>query len=133
MPTQTTGSFTFTDWTEEVLGEGYPKLAHASVTNAFSGGIEASGTVCRYTIAYVEEGLGTFTGMEALNGTLDGRKGAFLLEQRGSFRADGSLECAFDVVPGSGPGELAGLRGSGGFTTRHGDTSVAYTFAYELG
>ncbi|WP_345670179.1 DUF3224 domain-containing protein, partial [Streptomyces phyllanthi] len=39
---------------------------------------------------------------------------------------------AFEVVPGTGTGELTGLRGTGGFTYRHGESSVAYTFDYEL-
>ncbi|MDX6762704.1 hypothetical protein SIN09_25635, partial [Streptomyces sp. F8] len=39
----------------------------------------------------------------------------------------------FVVVPGSGTVDLVGLvglAGSGGFAHRHGDTSVAYSFAY---
>ncbi|MGW2994489.1 DUF3224 domain-containing protein [Streptomyces sp. NPDC001193] len=53
-------------------------------------------------------------------------------EQRGTFDASGT-RCTFEVVPGSGSGELAGLSGSGGFTYRHGDTSVAYEFGYTVG
>ncbi|WP_030848590.1 DUF3224 domain-containing protein [Streptomyces sp. NRRL F-4474] len=36
----------------------------------------------------------------------------------------------FVVVPGSGTVDLVDLTGSGGFAHRHGDTSVAYSFAY---
>ncbi|OLZ58564.1 hypothetical protein AVW11_27800 [Streptomyces amritsarensis] len=41
----------------------------------------------------------------------------------------------FVVVPGSGTVDLVdlvGLAGSGGFAHRHGDTCVAYSFAYAL-
>ncbi|MFG3509499.1 DUF3224 domain-containing protein [Streptomyces sp. NPDC047821] len=134
MPTRTTGHFTCADWKERALvSDGTsPGLAHASVTNGFTGGIDAPGTTCAYTIAYRADKTGAFTGMELLAGRLDGREGAFVVEERGSFTADGTVHCAFDVVPGSGTGDLTGLRGSGRFTARHGETSVPYTFDYEL-
>ncbi|MEV5549454.1 DUF3224 domain-containing protein [Streptomyces sp. NPDC052309] len=136
MPTtRTTGHFSFADWKEHaVTGEdATPRLAHAAVTNTFSGGIEADGTTCEYSIVYVTDKTGTFTGMELLAGRVDGREGAFALEERGHFDEDGTVHCTFEVVAGSGTGELTGLRGSGAFTARHGETSVAYDFAYELG
>ncbi|MEU1673691.1 DUF3224 domain-containing protein [Streptomyces roseifaciens] len=132
--TQTTGHFTFADWKEhDVTPAGTsPKLAHATVTNSFSGGIEATGTTCEYSIVYVTEKTGTFTGLEILSGSLDGREGTFVVEERGSFGTDGTVYCSFEVVPGSGTGELTGLRGTGSFTAEHGAPSVPYTFAYEL-
>jgi hypothetical protein len=134
MPTQTTGHFTFANWEERTVSpsEVSPKLAHASVTNAFSGGIEAADTTCEYTIAYVTEKTGEFTGMEVLDAGLDGRKGTFAIEQRGSFDADGTVHCTFEVVPGSATGELTGLRGTGSFTAKHGESSVPYVFDYGL-
>ncbi|POX40630.1 DUF3224 domain-containing protein [Streptomyces sp. Ru73] len=134
MPVQTSGHFTYADWEERTVspGEAHPKLAHASVTNSFSGGISAAGTTCEYTIVYGTEKTGTFTGMEVLTGSLDGREGTFVVEERGSFDADGTVHCTFEVVPGTATGELAGLRGTGGFTAVHGARSVPYTFAYVL-
>ncbi|MFD9013497.1 DUF3224 domain-containing protein, partial [Streptomyces sp. NPDC059552] len=104
---------------------------HPQVTTDYPGGIEAPGTACDYTIAYTGENVGSYSGMELVAGSLDGRKGSFVLEERGTFDAGGTV-CRFEVVPGSGTGDLAGLTGSGGFTYRHGDTSVAYTFSYVL-
>ncbi|MCQ4042635.1 DUF3224 domain-containing protein [Streptantibioticus rubrisoli] len=135
MPTQTSGHFTFANWEERAVSSDdvSPKLAHACVTNTFSGGIEAADTTCEYTIAYATEKTGTFTGMEMLTGRLDGRDGAFVVEQRGSFDADGTVRCTFEVVPGTGTADLIGLRGTGSFTARHGEPSVSYTFHYDLG
>ncbi|MGW0734377.1 DUF3224 domain-containing protein [Streptomyces sp. NPDC002851] len=133
-PTETTGHFTFADWEENARtpsGAG-PALAHAKVTNSFSGGIEAADTRCEYTIVYVTEKTGAFTGMELLTGSVDGRTGTFAVEERGTFGEDGTVHCTFEVVPGSGTGALTGLRGTGGFTARHGEPSVPYTFSYEL-
>ncbi|GAB2614453.1 DUF3224 domain-containing protein [Streptomyces capparidis] len=131
----TTGHFTFADWEEDTIGpaEAAPRLAGARVVNSFSGGIEAPATSCAYTIAYLTDKTGTFTGMELLAGRLDGREGTFVLEERGRFEADGTVHCAFEVVPGSATGALTGLRGTGGFTYRHGETAVPYTFTYEAG
>ncbi|CQR63344.1 DUF3224 domain-containing protein [Streptomyces leeuwenhoekii] len=132
--TRTTGHFTFADWNENPVGpeDTTPRLAHASVVNTFTGGIEAAGTFCEYAIAYLADKSGSFTGMELLTGRLDGREGAFALEERGTFDTDGTVHCRFEVVPGSGTGELTGLRGTGRFTARPGEKSVAYSFEYEV-
>ncbi|RKN44827.1 DUF3224 domain-containing protein [Streptomyces hoynatensis] len=136
MTARTEGTFTFSDWQEASPGgatEG-ARLAHAVVTNTFKGGIGAAATSCVYAISYAADGTGTFTGYERLTeATLDGRAGAFVLREWGTFEADSTVSCSFEVVPGSGEGELAGLRGSGGFTCRHGMAEVPYTFTYELG
>ncbi|MBW5484389.1 DUF3224 domain-containing protein [Streptomyces bambusae] len=134
MSVRTTGHFTFTDWQEnDLTAEGAsPRLSRASVTNAFTGGIEAAATTCAYTNVYLTPVTGSFAGMEFLNGSVDGRKGGFVVEERGTFEEDGTVHCTFEVVPGSGTGELAGLRGTGSFTYRHGIASVPYAFTYEL-
>ncbi|OON81441.1 DUF3224 domain-containing protein [Streptomyces tsukubensis] len=134
MPKQTDGHFAYADWEEEARGahDTYPRLAHASVSNSFSGGVEAAKTSCEYVIVYVTETTGTFTGMESLTGTLDGRAGTFVVEERGSFDEEGTVRCAFEVVPGSGTGALTGLRGKGTFTAPRGERSIPYTFAYRL-
>lgn len=134
MPTQTTGHFTSAHWKERPAGssDANPTVTRASVTNTFSGGIEATDTVCEYTIVYVGDKTGIFTGIEVLAGSLDGRKGAFAVQQRGTFDADGALRGTFEVVPHSATGDLQGLRGTGHFATRQGDPSVPYTFDYDL-
>lgn len=133
MPTTapTANGFTFKDWEEHPVGpEGvFPRLARATVTNAFTGALTAPATACTYTVAYTGDSTGTFTGMELVTGTVDGREGAFVLEERGTFDATGT-HCRFTVLPGSGTGGLTGLGGSGSFTHRYGDTSVEYTFDY---
>ncbi|MCX5409104.1 DUF3224 domain-containing protein [Streptomyces sp. NBC_00335] len=130
-PAPTANGFTFKDWEEHPVGpQGvFPRLAQATVTNAFTGALTAPETTCAYTVAYTGESAGTFSGMELVTGTVDGREGAFVLEERGSFDATGT-RCRFTVVPGSGTGGLTGLGGSGSFAHRYGDTSVEYAFDY---
>ncbi len=125
----TANAFTFKDWEEHPVGpEGvFPRLARATVTNAFTGALTAPATTCAYTVAYTGESTGTFTGMELVTGTVDGREGGFVLEEHGTFDATGT-HCRFTVLPGSGTGGLTGLAGSGSFAHRYGDTSVEYAF-----
>ncbi|WP_190820060.1 DUF3224 domain-containing protein [Saccharopolyspora pogona] len=135
MSTQTAGSYTITRWDESTVGDGeqYPRLAHASISNKFAGGIEAAEVACEYVLAYATELDGSFTGMQLINGVLDGRKGAFAIEERGCFGDDGSIHATFEVVPGSATGELSGLRGKGRYTAKSGERAVPYTFEYDLG
>ncbi|MFJ6795210.1 DUF3224 domain-containing protein [Streptomyces sp. NPDC091268] len=127
------GRFTYSDWEEHPVGRdgAFPRLARAAVTNAFTGGVTAEATTCAYTIVYTGEGVGGFTGVELLSGSIEGREGTFALEERGTFDATGT-DCRFEVVPGSGTGELAGLSGSGSFRAVTGEASVAYAFTYDL-
>ncbi|MBT2449537.1 DUF3224 domain-containing protein [Streptomyces sp. ISL-43] len=132
--TEASGGFTFENWEEHPVGPTeapFPRLARATVTNAFTGVVTAPETSCSYAIVYTGESTGTFTGMELVTGTVGGRKGSFVLEERGTFDATGT-RCGFEVVPGSATAELAGLTGSGSFVYRHGDTSVEYAFSYDL-
>ncbi|MFJ2767312.1 DUF3224 domain-containing protein [Streptomyces sp. NPDC087300] len=134
MHQQITGTFTFARWDEKPVAgaDGGARIAHASVTNDYAGGIEAKGTSCEYTIAYTSETTGTFVGYEFIEGTLDGRAGSFVMEQRGAFRADGGIDCACTVLPDSATGELTGLTGTGSYTAQGGRPTSPYTFDYAL-
>ncbi|MFH8613085.1 DUF3224 domain-containing protein [Streptomyces sp. NPDC018029] len=129
-----TGTFTFAGWDERPVAgaDGGARIAHAAVSNDYTGAVEATGTSCEYTIAYTSETVGTFVGYEFVDGTLAGRSGSFVIEQRGSFGADGTIECSFTVLPGSGTGDLAGLTGAGSFTARSGQATTPYSLAYAV-
>ncbi|GAA1232860.1 hypothetical protein GCM10009665_23900 [Kitasatospora nipponensis] len=134
-PQQLTGHFTFATWQEDSISpqEASPRLARATIVNAFTGGIEASATDCAYSLVYLTEKTGVFNGLQVFSGSLDGRTGGFVLEERGTFGADGTVHCTLEVVENSGTGELTGLRGTGGFVAVHGESTVPYTFEYRLG
>ncbi|KOG89354.1 DUF3224 domain-containing protein [Streptomyces varsoviensis] len=135
MTTHATGAFTYAGWDEHPAGEveGAARLAHARVTNRFTGAIEAAGTSCEYTIVYTGGTTGVFAGYEQIDGALDGRKGSFVLTQRGHFDEEGTVHCAFEVLAGASGGELTGLTGQGAFTARRGEQEIAYTLDYDLG
>ncbi|MEU8827175.1 DUF3224 domain-containing protein [Streptomyces sp. NPDC048636] len=134
MSTHATGHFTFADWQETETGQAADgaRIARAQVTNGYTGAITAPVTVCQYSIVYTTEKTGSFTGHELVDGELDGRRGGFVLAQRGTFGEDGTVHCSFEVVPGSGSGELTGLTGRGSFTAPHGVKEIVYALDYEL-
>jgi hypothetical protein len=55
-----------------------------------------------------------------VNGTVGARRGGFLLQDQGTVAGD-VVSGDWFVVPGSGTGELRGLRGEGGFRANLGE------------
>ena len=132
MATHASGSFGFKNWVEEAFSEpeGGVKLTRASVTNLYHGDIEGEGTA-QFLLIYVDGGSGSYTGLEQVTGTINGRSGSFVLQHGGTFGAD-SVTASWTVIPGSGAGDLRGLRGEGGFTAKHGQAETPYTLDYQL-
>ena len=61
---------------------------------------------------------GSFVGLERVVGRVGGRSGSFVLESRGVWR-DATARAEQLVGPGSGSGELRGLRGEGSYEATH--------------
>jgi hypothetical protein len=134
MLTHATGTFVGKSWDEKPYDQvnGLPKLTHVSSTNSFEGDVEGEGTL-EYLIAYRDETSGSFTGLERVIGHIDGRSGSFVLQHSGTF--DGrTAKGEWFVVPGSGTGDLHGLRGEGVYEWQgeDGDQHVCYTLDYDF-
>ncbi len=97
--------------------EGGPRLTRARVSKSFHGDIEGTGTV-EYLMMYRDDGSASFIGFERVVGRIGSRSGTFVLQHGGTFEA-GTAKDRWSVVPGSGTGELRGLRGEGGFASGH--------------
>jgi hypothetical protein len=128
------GTFTTSSWDEKRPEQSGPSVSHARVTNAYEGLIEGS-SAAHYVLYYSGEGpgwgSGHYHGYEQVTGTVDGRRGSFVLEHTGSF--DGTtVRTSWTVVAGSGTDELRGLRGQGGFEASEGTSAMPYTFDYTL-
>ncbi len=96
-----------------------PALVRIHVAERFSGDIEADG-VTEFLQAARPDGSASFVGIERVTGTIAGRRGTFLLQDAGTV--EGSVvDGDWFVVPGSGTGELTGLRGEGGFRANLGE------------
>ncbi len=128
-----TGTFKIESWDETPFAEldGGAKVTQASVKQALSGDIEGEGTV-EWLMCYRPDETADFVGLERISGQLGERSGSFvLLQTDGSF--DGTeAKAGLSVVPGSGTGELRGLRGTGEFRApREGETSITLDYDFE--
>jgi hypothetical protein len=125
------GKFEVTSWSEEQAEglDGTAKVTKATFGQRFSGGIEAD-TIADTVMTYREDGTADYVGFQRVQGSLGGRTGSFVLQAIGRF--DGQVARAdVTVVPGSGTGELARLRGTGTAEVPMG-TSGTYALDYEL-
>ena len=98
-----------------------PALTRIHVEESFSGDITGVGAV-EFLLAARADGSASFVGIERVTGELGGRSGTFLLQDAGTVR-DNIVSGDWFVVPGSGTGQLAGLRGEGGFRADLGESA----------
>jgi hypothetical protein len=106
-----------------------PNLVTVHVEEIFSGDIDGKGVVTFLQVVG-PDGSASFVGVERVTGTLNDKTGSFVLQDKGTVEAD-TVSGTWFVVPGSGTGELTGLRGEGGFTASLGegaDISLNYWF-----
>ena len=96
-----------------------PALTRIHVQEAFSGDIEGDGVV-EFLQAAHADGSASFVGIERVTGTLAGREGTFLLQDAGTV-VGSVVSGDWFVIPGSGTGQLSGLRGEGGFRANLGE------------
>jgi hypothetical protein len=71
------------------------------------------------------DGSASFVGIERVTGTVGGRAGTFLLQDAGTV-AGGLVSGDCFVISGSGTGKLAGLRGTGGFRAKLGESAQVH-------
>ena len=131
MTARAEGTFTVASWAEDTYQDldGQGKLTRAKVGYQLSGGIEGEAT-WEALMFYRADGTAEYTGLQQVTGRIAGRAGTCVMVADGAF-ADGAASGTWRVIPGSGTGGLAGLRGSG--------TAVAattppgtFTLDYEL-
>ena len=115
-------TFKIVSWDEEPFdeSEGGSKLTQAHVKRSFEGDLIGTGNLM-YVMTHLDTGSASFLGFERVVGNLGGRTGSFVLRHTGSY--DGEKATGeWEVVPGSGTSELAGLSGTGRFSAGHAET-----------
>jgi Protein of unknown function (DUF3224) len=123
--------FTNETYEEEKYGEqAGTALGRVHITRSFRGDIEGTATAELLT-ATAPDGSAAYVALDAISGKLGGREGSFVLEHHGSVSADGAVTAA-SIVPGSGTGQLTGLRG-GGRINADADGNHELVLEYELG
>jgi Protein of unknown function (DUF3224) len=133
MPVRVDGQCETTAWSEETYftDDREVKLARASVTTIFSGGVMGEASA-QYLKVYVSDERGTFVGLERVAGAVGERAGSFVVQTEGTFEP-GVIRAEWAVVPGSGRGGLISLSGSGTYfgESKQGHRTL-FTFEYEM-
>src|SRR5437588_10660259 len=113
------GTFELKAWDEKPFNEmsGMPKLTRASLTKSYQGDVTGEGKL-EYLMMYRDDGSANFVGLERVVGSVGGHSGSFVFQHSGTFE-DGMAKVILSVVPGSGTGDLCGMRGEGGFNVGH--------------
>ncbi len=79
-------------------------------TKTFRGDFEGTGVGLMLSGGDPQSGSAGYVAMETVHGRLKGREGGFVLQQFATMR-NGSQTMHYEVVPGSGSGDLKGLTG----------------------
>ena len=106
-----------------------PPLMEIHITETFSGDIDGESLV-RALQVQCSDHYASIVSMQRVRGTLAGRQGTFVLQGQ-EVVEHGKISATWFVVPGSGTGALAGLRGEGGFEGEFGrgsEGSLDYWF-----
>jgi hypothetical protein len=99
------------------------------IARTFEGDLEGESSAELLT-ARTEAGSAAYLALDRIAGRLGGRSGSFVLAHHGTISAAGSANAA-SVVPDSGTGELAGLRGRGSISIDD-DGTHRLAFDYEF-
>jgi hypothetical protein len=113
-------TYTVKKWEEATYHQISPdmKMTKASVEFAFTGDMEGKGSV-EYLMFYrhVDEkdphkSAASYVGLIRFEGTVAGKSGSFVMEDRGSFES-GTARSDLRIAADSGTGALAGIMGTG--------------------
>ena len=106
-----------------------PPLVEVNLTETFAGDIEGESPV-RALQLMRDDKSASLVSMQRFRGKIGGREGTFVL-QGSEVVKNGKIKATWFVVPGSGTGDLSGLRGEGGFEGEFGkgsDGTLDYWF-----
>ncbi len=90
-----------------------PALVEIHLVETFNGDIEGESPV-RALQVLRDDHSASLVSVQRFRGTLGGRQGTFVLQGQETVE-NGKIRATWSVVPGSGTGNLSGLRGEGGF------------------
>lgn len=104
-------------------------LGRAQIEKRFEGALDAVGSVNMLSAGTAVQGSAAYSAIERVTGELLGKRGSFVLQHTGVMNR-GESRLSISVVPDSGTGELAGIRGRMGIRIEGG--KHFYDFDFEL-
>jgi hypothetical protein len=105
-------------------------IGRFGITKTWRGDLAGEGHGLMLSAGDPAHGTAGYVAMEVVEGALHGRSGSLAFQQFGVMR-DGDQELRYDVVPGSGTGELSGIDGSLALTID--DRGHTYELTYTVG
>ena len=130
MPIHAEATFTITSWEQvddPAPAEG-PTLGRATVKKTFAGDLVGESTAELLMSGAGGDSAG-YVAMERITAALQGRAGTFDL-QHGAQMGGPDPRTYWLIVPGSGTGELRGIRGEARY--QHDDSGARFTLDYDL-
>jgi hypothetical protein len=106
-----------------------PALVELRLNETFTGDIDGQSPVRALEVRRDDQSASLIS-MQRFSGKLSGRQGTFVLQGSETVE-NGKIKATWFVVPGSGTGDLSGLRGEGGFEGQFGkgsDGTLDYWF-----
>ena len=89
---------------------GEPLLNRMTLDKQYHGDLDATGMGQMLTAGTEIKGSGAYVAIEKVSGTMEGKKGTFILQHAGTMTRE-VPQLAIVVVPDSGTGELRGISG----------------------
>lgn len=124
------GTILHNNWNEQPYNEvAGLKSTEANIDIEMHGDVEASGK-SRSLMQYPTAETCHYAGYTTLTGMLGGRQGSFIIYEVGTWK-NGVANSRWEIVEGSGTGDLKGLKGTGSYAAEH-DKTVHYEISYEL-
>ena len=115
MTQQATGTFEVTITPQEQSpgpGGGIP-TARFGLEKTFTGALEGKAFGTMISVGAPKPGTAaSYVALDQVSGTLNGKRGGFVLVHRGTMAKNGASELDLRIAPDSGTGELAGIAGS---------------------
>jgi hypothetical protein len=130
MPCRAIASFEVTSWDQSTYDtpEDAPPLARATVRKVFRGEVEGVSTA-ELLMCRPDDSSGGYIASERIVGRVGERAGSFVVQHAATQEGD-TFDIYGRVLPGSGTGDLAGIRGI--CTFRHDQNGAVFTLDYEL-
>jgi hypothetical protein len=104
-------------------------IQRRSIDKIFHGALEGTSQGQMLSVGTTTEGSAVYVAVERMSGALDGKSGTFALHHTGIMER-GASSLTVTIVPDSGTGDLAGIRGTLAIDIRGGQHY--YTLRYEL-
>ncbi len=129
-------SYTPVKWDEHPYDQASPptRMTKASVEYKFQGELEGVGHT-EYVMFYEKfietdphAATAVYVGMTRFTGTLRGRSGRFVLEERGTFKG-GQANSVVTILDGSGTDQLHGISGNGRASADQKGAEIEITFS----